>query len=114
MKKRPRSTAIVADPPLTQEARAFTRKLLPRIRARLAEAKRVPVGVLIWGPGITSDSPLAPVRAALRSELRGQGHAAFYSEELCDAGDVHSVRLQQLAQAQELDLVVSIPARPVR
>ena len=111
-KRRKKVRCVGSDPPLSHEARAWTRKLLPRIRARLAEAKRVPVGVLIWGPGILSPSPLASVRAALRGELRRNGHAAFFSEELCEARGAHSIRIQQLVQAQEFDLVVSLPCTP--
>ena len=40
------------------------------------------------------------------------GHAAFFSEELCDPTAPYSVRIQQLAQAQKFDLVVSVPATP--
>jgi len=99
----------IHDVPLSREAKMWARRVMPRIRTRLAEANRVPVGVLIWGPGISSSSPLARLRSTLRKELRRDGHAAFFSEELCDARTNHSVRLQQLAQAQEFDLVVSLP-----
>jgi hypothetical protein len=78
----------------------------------LAEAAKVPVSVLVWGPGIGSPSQLSDVRAQLRSDLRKKGHAAFFSEELCDSTLPESVRLQQLAQAEEFDLIVSIPATP--
>jgi hypothetical protein len=111
-RKRMLRSASVSDAPLTPEAAAFVNRLLPRIRKRLAEAKRIPVGVLLWGPGIHSASPLATVRADLRRELRRGGHAAFFSEELCDRHTADSIRLQQLAQAQEFDLVVSLPCTP--
>ena len=110
--KKARRVMVGSDPPLSREARVWTRKLLPRIQARLAEASRVPVGVLIWGPDISSSSPLASVRAALRRDLRHNGHAAFFSEELCDARTGQSIRLQQLVQALEFDIVVSLPCTP--
>lgn len=95
--------------PLTPEAADLLSRIMPRIQERLAEVNRVPVSILLWGPGVNSDSPLAAVRAELRRRLREMGHAAFFSEELCDDGAGHSIRLQQLAQAQEFDLIVSTP-----
>src|SRR5690349_9103634 len=100
------------DIPLSDEAAELVRRIMPRIEARLSDVNRVPVSVLLWGPGIDSTSQLAIVRAELRRRLRGDGHAAFYSEELCDPNAPQSVRLQQLAQAQEFDLIVSTPSTP--
>jgi len=100
------------DVPLTPEAADLANRLRPLIKGRLAEANKVPVSVLVWGPGIDSSSPLSSTRADLRSRLRQEGHAAFFSEELCDSHLPDSIRLQQLAQAQEFDLIVSIPATP--
>jgi hypothetical protein len=98
------------DTPLTPEAEALVRALIPRIRQRMEEAARVPVAVLVWGPGINSSGSLARVRAELRAKLRQNGHAALYSEELYDPQK--SLRLQELAQAQEFDLVISLPGTP--
>lgn len=100
------------DTPLTSEAVKLRERLMEKIDARLAEAERTPVGVLLWGPGLDSTSPLAAVRLNLRSRLRQKGHAAFYSEELFDSAKPFSLRLQQLAQAQNVDLIVSLPSTP--
>ncbi len=100
------------DIPLTPEASDLLARIGPRIQTRLAEVGRVPVAVLLWGPGASSISPLAAVRLELRKLLREKGHAACYSEELCDPTVAASVRMQQLAQAQEFDLVVSMPCTP--
>ena len=100
------------DFPLTPEAAELLTDLMPRIHQRLAEVNKVPVSVLLWGPGIDSNSKLASTRAHLRQKLRENGHAAFYSEELCDEALHHSIRMQQLAQAQEFDLIVSTPCTP--
>jgi hypothetical protein len=107
-----RSMSDLPDIPLSQEASDLLSRLLPRIRQRLVEVNRVPVSVLLWGPGIASSSPLAVVRADLRKSLRENGHAALYSEELHDPNLPYSLRLQQLAQAQEFDLIVSTPCTP--
>jgi hypothetical protein len=100
------------DIPFSKEAAELLDRLRPRIQARLEEVNHVPVSVLLWGPGIQSPSPLATLRAELRQHLRERGHAAIYSEELYDAQSLHSVRMQQLAQAQEFDLIVSTPCTP--
>lgn len=100
------------DVPLSSEAAAFRERILDRIDDRLAEVFKVPVGILLWGPGLDSDNPLAPVRLRLRSTLRENGHAAFFSEELCDPHKPFSIRIQQLAQAQDFDLIVSMPCTP--
>jgi hypothetical protein len=100
------------DIPLSREAAELINRIIPRLQERLAEVNRVPVSVLLWGPGIDSTSKLAEVRQELRRRLREDGHAAFYSEELCDPTTPHSLRIQQLAQAQEFDLIVSTPCTP--
>jgi len=97
------------DAPLTEEAAQLLARIRPRIHTVLSEVRRIPVAVLLWGPGIESNSPLTPVRLQLRTKLREEGHAAVYSEEISDPAQPYSVRLQQLAQAQEFDLIVSIP-----
>lgn len=107
-----RRPATLPDVPLSPEADAFASRIFARIEERLREVSRVPVGVLLWGPGMSSKSPLALVRTDLRTQLRRDGHAAYFSEELCGTKGSTSIRLQQLAQAQEFDLVVSIPCTP--
>lgn len=100
---------MLPDPPLSPEARHFLDRIGPRIRVGLDECSKIPVGVLVWGPGMSSAHPLAAVRLALRARLRQKGHLAMYSEELCDPASPHSLRVQQFVQAQNFDLVVSLP-----
>lgn len=100
------------DFPLSPEATELLNQLMPRIHQRLSEANREPVSILLWGPGVDTKSKLGHTRANLRQKLRENGHAAFFSEELCDQNSRHSVRMQQLAQAQEFDLIVSTPCTP--
>lgn len=105
----------MTDPPditLSPEAASLLSRITPKIHQALNDVSKVPVSVLLWGPGIDSQHPIYPVRAALRTELRKNGHAAFFSEELWDPTSSHSIRIQQLAQAQNFDVVVSIPCTP--
>ena len=97
---------------LSPEAIRLSMRILPRIKTRLQEVNRVPVSVLLWGPGIKSSSPLVHLRADIRSKLREKGHACFLSEEIHDPKLPFSARTQELVQAQEFDLVVSIPCTP--
>jgi hypothetical protein len=97
--------------PLSVEASKLKNRLLGLIKAILAEYRRLPVSVLLWGPGIQSASPLAEVRVDLRRELCKRGHVALFSEEICEENGC-SIRVQQLAQAQVFDLIVSIPCTP--
>jgi hypothetical protein len=100
------------DFPLSPEARTLMDRVRPRVAAELASLSKIPVSILLWGPSLTSELALAQLRIELRSTLRAQGHAAFYSEELCDPESQFSLRVQQIAQAQEFDLVVSLPGTP--
>jgi hypothetical protein len=100
------------DVPLSPEAARLMAQIQPRIQQALAEVNRTPILVLIWGPGLESTSPLAAVRLQLRALLRAQGHAAYFSEELCEQSNEHSLRLQQSVQAQQFELIISIPASP--
>jgi hypothetical protein len=102
----------IPDVPLTSEASALVSRLRTRIRERFAAIRRMPVGVLIWGPGIESPSPLAAVRQELRRALRMEGHAALFSEELTEEGSTLSLRTQQFTHALECDLIVSLPCTP--
>lgn len=110
-KKKERDLTL-PDIPLSKNAVKLIEKLTPKIRLGLAHINSIPVAVLLWGPGMSSRSRLRPVRLNLRRKLRELGHAAFFSEELYDHKLPHSLRLQQLIQAQNFDLIVSLPATP--
>jgi hypothetical protein len=102
--------SFLPDAPLSPEAQGFLDRIKPRLSAGFRELEKIPVGVLLWGPGSASPNSLAVVRVSLRSTLRTLGHLAMFSEELCDASLPHSLRVQQLLQAENFDLVVSLPA----
>jgi hypothetical protein len=100
------------DVPLSPEAQELANLTFPAIREILVRASKVPVSILVWGPNPDSDHPVAQIRKELRNRLRKAGHAAFFSEELYDPSFKHSVRVQQIAQAQKVDLIISLPDSP--
>lgn len=102
----------VPDTPLTPEAHDFLSRVQARIQAGMDEVQKVPVSVLLWGPDVDGDNPLAQVRDRLRSELRKQGHLALFSEELAQANSDVSLRVQEFIQARNFDLVVCMPESP--
>jgi hypothetical protein len=60
------AVADTTDIALSPEAADLIAQLRPRIVARLEEVKRVPVSLLLWGPGVGSVAQLASVRSGLR------------------------------------------------
>jgi hypothetical protein len=100
------------DAPLSPEAAGLFDRIRPKIDQGIATILRTPVSILLWGPAPDGEHPLCSIRWQLRSRLREEGHAAFCSEELCDAAAPVSIRAQQLLQAQEFDLIVSVPVSP--
>lgn len=100
-----------SDIPLSPNAQKLLDRIAPKIDRELQKIKKIPVSVLIWGPNPLSDSAIAKTRVALRAELRSLGHLAVFSEEIITE-DAISLRMQQLAHAQQFDLIVSIPYTP--
>lgn len=100
------------DAPLSHEAEQLLLGLRAEINERLDEAGRKPACILLWGPDPTKRSAMGDLRISLRRILREEGHLACFSEELLDGDRKDPVRLQQLAQAQSVDLIVSLPSSP--
>lgn len=100
------------DDDLSPEARDLFIKMLPNYHERLHQINKIPISVLIWGPSPSSQSPIGRIRRELRQLLRQKGNLAMFSEEICDPNSEFSVRLQQLIQAEQFDLIISIPETP--
>lgn len=94
---------------LSDEAKQLLAQMLPKYNQKLEEIKHLPVSVLIWGPSPNSTSVIGQIRKQLRSTLRQEGNLAMFSEELCDQNCELSTRIQQLIQAEQYDLIISIP-----
>lgn len=97
---------------LSDEAKQLLKQMLPKYNEKLSEIKHIPVSILIWGPSPNSTSNIGKIRKILRDRLRQEGHLAMFSEELCDENCNFSTRLQQLLQAEQYDLIISIPETP--
>ena len=97
---------------LSDEAKNLLNQMLPKYTEKLIEIKRMPVSILIWGPSPTSSSTIGQLRRTLRTILRQEGNLAMFSEELCTDDCGLSIRLQQLVQAEQYDLIISIPETP--
>lgn len=97
---------------LSDEAKQLLHKILPKYNQKLSEIKKLPISILIWGPSPTSESAIGQIRKLLREKLRKDGNLAMFSEELCDEDCGFSIRLQQLVQAEQYDLIISIPETP--
>ena len=83
-----------------------------RVQRSLDNITRIPVAVLIWGPDISSGTPIAQTRQALKETLNAEGHLARFSEELFDPSSTLSVVAQQFAHADAYDIVLSLPGSP--
>lgn len=94
------------------EARELWDKIKPRLAEKEKEVRRIPVSILIWGPSPEGDSKISILRRDLRSILRQDGHLAVFSEEIYDDTSDITLRTQQLLQAEQFDIIISIPDSP--
>ncbi len=72
---------------LTPEAKKEYRRYKARLKPMVEEIKKVPLSILVWGPSLKSNSPLAVKRREIYRALRAAGHAAYYSEKIKVDGD---------------------------
>lgn len=100
------------DTDLSPEAKALLDRMMPNYYKKLEQINRIPISVLIWGPAPDTQSPIGMIRKELRQLLREKGNLAMFSEEICDPNIGFSIRLQQLVQAEQYDLIISIPETP--
>ncbi|SRR6266487_3403737 len=77
------------------------------------DLEAVALVVIIWGPGVDVDSPVAQKRWAIREALEEKGHAPVFSEELDDEDDLQDIiesgeglLLKALHQAKIADFLI--------
>ncbi len=87
-----------------------TRPELERFEARYQalrkEIQEVSLSILIWGPNLRSDSPVARVRNEIREELINLGHNAMFSEDLLLQASNLSEKTRELERAQAAHLII--------
>lgn len=73
----------------------------------------VALAIMVWGPGVDVDSPIAKKRWEIRDKLQENGHAPLFSEELDDEDDLTDLiksgegfLLKALHRAQNADFLV--------
>ena len=95
-------------PARTPDAERMLNVFRARFEARLDKIRKIPLDILIWGPGIGSTSPVRQKRIQIRDELLKLGHNAMFSEELEDIGGNTPTKLQELAQAQLAHIIIDL------
>lgn len=94
---------------LSPEAKKLLEVMMPIYTEKLKMIEKIPVSILVWGPSPQTHSTISDVRLRLRNKLRENGHLAMLSEEICDNSINISIRAQQILQAEQYDLIISIP-----
>src|SRR6476620_9692518 len=82
-----------------------------RYRSILEDARRTPLAVLIWGPGVNGGD-LYTKRLQIRDALRMKDIAAVFPEEVGDSGasECPSLKFIEMMQAFAADFIVVIQA----
>lgn len=96
--------------PRTDAARHELERFKGRYEAHLRDIDLIALSVLIWGPGMASESPVLQKRKQIRQELLDRGFVALFSEDV-DEGfpattAIASLRSREHAQAQAAHLVI--------
>lgn len=98
---------------LTLTAEKQYEQFLREYNQRLRKDLEVSLKILIWGPGIHADSPVADKRWEIREALRKKGHTAFFSEDVEEDEDIREqlnsdlgLILKVYRQAEIVDYVI--------
>jgi len=97
---------------LSPAARNAFIKFLARVKNIEKQIVDTALSILVWGPGDQSpDKLLYQTRCKIRNELRRQGNAAIFSEEIANSTmQEFPVTLSELAQAISADFIVVLMA----
>ncbi len=98
---------------LSPDAQKRHERFMAEYNESLRTVRSTVLEVLVWGPGITVESPLAEKRWQIREALRKKGHSAHFSEEIEEADDLQDLfengkglLLKALRQAQKADFLI--------
>ncbi len=92
--------------PTSHEARVATTQFEGRVQQLLEAMKRITFNILIWGPSLRSQSPVAEKRRQIHRRLKDEKHHCWFSEEFADPPLGVSLKSYELAQARKADIIV--------
>jgi hypothetical protein len=91
---------------LTLEAQQELERWDAERQGLVAEIKKIPLRILVWGPGTRSSSPVARKRIAIRDALVAEGFLAVFSEIWKDSTPSISQKTNELTQALGAKLII--------
>ncbi|PYS77743.1 MAG: hypothetical protein DMF67_02735 [Acidobacteria bacterium] len=91
---------------LTPEARRELERWDEERRGLVAEIKRIPLRILVWGPSPASPGPVAFKRVQIRDALVAEGFLAVFSEIWAGAAPGLSQKTNELTQALTAHLII--------
>jgi len=91
--------------PATPEAETATPEYDHLVDELLAEISHISFNILVWGPGVHSESIVAEKRREIYHQLKADKHKCQFSEELKRPRKL-SLQSLQLKQARKSDLIV--------
>lgn len=91
---------------LTPEAQRELERWDAERQALIAEIKKIPLRILVWGPGTASPNPVATKRVQIRDALLAEGFVAVFSEIWATAEPVLSQKTNELTQALTAHLII--------
>ena len=91
---------------LTPEAQQELERWDAERQEHVSEIKKIPLRILVWGPGTASSSPVAQKRIAIRDALVAEGFLAVFSEIWKDAAPGLSQKTNELTQALGAKLIL--------
>lgn len=91
---------------LTHEAEQELKRWDAERQALVAKIKKIPLRILVWGPGTQSSSPVVRKRFAIRDALVAEGFLAVFSEIWKDSVPGLSQKTNELTQALGAKLIL--------
>jgi hypothetical protein len=93
-------------PGLTPEVQRELERWDEDRRALVAEIKKIPLRILVWGPSAAASNPVAAKRAQIRDALLADGFVAVFSEIWATAEPGLSQKTNELTQALTAHLII--------
>lgn len=91
---------------LTSEAQRELERWDAERQALIADIKKIPLRILVWGPSTASNNPIAFKRMQIRDALAAEGFVAVFSEIWATAAPGLSQKTNELTQALTAHLII--------